>query len=169
MKLNIIAAHDEKYGIGKENKLPWYYKEDLLFFSRTTKYKNNNAIVMGSNTWKSLGSKPLKNRVNYVLSRKTEVGNSNGANFYRSVKNLMTHLEMSKYDEVWIIGGQSIYEYIITNYSEKIHKCVLTKVIGDYDCDTFFPIDLLIEKTTIRSYEKKYVNCGEINIFYYNK
>ena len=63
----MILAADEIGGIGFKNGLPWpKLKEDLHWFKQLTE---ENVVVMGSNTWKSLGvHAPLKHRHNYVIS-----------------------------------------------------------------------------------------------------
>src|SRR5688572_32196524 len=60
-----IAAVDRQGAIGKGGKLPWHYSADMKFFRETT---TGHAIVMGRKTWLTIG-KPLKNRLNIVLSR----------------------------------------------------------------------------------------------------
>ena len=70
--MNLIIACDINNGIGKENKLPWKIKEDLKYFRKVTTRTDfptqKNIVIMGWNTWKSIG-KPLKNRINIVMSR----------------------------------------------------------------------------------------------------
>ena len=67
MKLNIIVAIcKENRGIGLNNKLPWNYPEDLKYFSRITKGNGNNAIIMGRNTFESIG-KTLPKRTNIKI------------------------------------------------------------------------------------------------------
>ena len=34
--LSLIVAVDKNFGIGKDNKMPWHYKEDLLYFKKIT-------------------------------------------------------------------------------------------------------------------------------------
>lgn len=65
--ISMILAADTNGGIGKNNTMPWeHISEDMKHFQRTT---NNNVVVMGTNTWDSLGNiAPLKNRINYVIS-----------------------------------------------------------------------------------------------------
>ena len=46
-----------------------------------------------------------------------------------------------KYEDVWIIGGESIYKSFLE--LNLISECYITFVDNSYDCDTFFPIDLL--------------------------
>ena len=65
-KFEIIIALNEKNGIGLNNQIPWKCPEDLKFFKEMT---NNNIVIMGRKTWESLPNKPLKNRINIVLSR----------------------------------------------------------------------------------------------------
>ena len=68
MQYKIIVATCKNNGIGYCDTLPWNIKEDLRHFSKLTKGNGKNAIVMGKNTWESIGHKPLPNRDNFVLS-----------------------------------------------------------------------------------------------------
>ena len=62
-----ILNCDKEYGIGKKNGLLFQLKEDMRFFRETTR---NHVVAMGENTLLSFpGSKPLKNRINIVLSQ----------------------------------------------------------------------------------------------------
>ena len=62
--VSIIACIDSNYGIGKNNDIPWKLKPDLKYFKQMTL---NAVIIMGTNTWRSIGSKPLSNRINLVI------------------------------------------------------------------------------------------------------
>ena len=66
-----IVCINEINGIGFYGHLPWKSKKDMQYFKKKTIGKGNNAVVMGHNTFKSLGYKPLPNRKNYVLTRNT--------------------------------------------------------------------------------------------------
>ena len=68
MNYNIIVAICENNGIGYNNSLPWNIKEDLKIFSKLTKGNNNNAIIMGRNTFESLPNNFLPKRDNLILS-----------------------------------------------------------------------------------------------------
>lgn len=76
--MNIIAAVDANFGIGKNNSLPWHLKEEYQHFQRQTTLTKDpnrvNALVMGRRCWESIPQKfrPLKNRINIVLSRTME-------------------------------------------------------------------------------------------------
>ena len=134
MSINIIAAMARNRVIGINNKLPWYIPQDLKQFQKLTS-NNNSAIVMGRKTWESLPIKPLPNRRNYVLTKN---------NFHTTfpdglvLKDLDDIIHLKKiYNEVWIIGGQTIYEqYINKPYIDRIW---LTELEDNYIGDTFFP------------------------------
>jgi dihydrofolate reductase len=82
--MNIIAAVDKNFGIGKNNQLPWNLPKEYEHFVSLTTSTNEpgklNAVIMGRKCWESIPEKfrPLKGRVNIVLSRtmKPEVSNS---------------------------------------------------------------------------------------------
>jgi ribonuclease J len=64
--MKTIVAVDKKWGIGRKNDLLFNIPEDMKHFREITSGKT---VVMGLNTLRSFpGGKPLKNRVNIVLS-----------------------------------------------------------------------------------------------------
>ena len=130
-----IVAISKNYAIGKDGKLPWHYSADLKFFKETT---TGNAIVMGSNTWCSIGT-PLPNRLNIVLSRSGNVETPNNVIRMRLIDEVV---ELSKYldRDVFIIGGASIFK----SFSDVIEKWIVTSVPEDIDdADTFIPENFL--------------------------
>ncbi len=68
MELAIIVARAKNGVIGVNNTLPWHLPEDLKHFKNTTL---GYPIIMGRNTWVSLG-RPLPGRRNIVVSRNPE-------------------------------------------------------------------------------------------------
>ena len=69
MELAIIVARAKNGVIGVNNTLPWKLSEDLKHFKNTT---SGYPIIMGRNTWESLG-RPLPGRRNIVVSRNAEL------------------------------------------------------------------------------------------------
>ncbi|MBK8465604.1 MAG: dihydrofolate reductase [Chloracidobacterium sp.] len=137
-----IVAISKNHAIGKDGKLPWHYSADLKFFKETT---TGNAIVMGSNTWRSIG-KPLPNRLNVVLSR-SNVETPPDVMKLNSVEEVV---ELSKLliKDVFIIGGAQVYE----SFADVIEKWIVTFVPETVEgADTFMPKNFLdefeIEKT----------------------
>lgn len=140
MYFNIIAAVCNNNGIGKNNSLPWHYKEELRFFSKLTKGDGNNAIIMGMNTWNSIPKKPLPNRFNIVLTKNSDSHNNDSnknVRFLKSIDEVMNFCLMKNFDICWVIGGTSIYEqYIKLPYINYIFTSVIPE---NHDCDCFFP------------------------------
>lgn len=69
--LKVILATTRNLGIGKDNNLPWpRLKNDMKLFKKITCGKNENALIMGYNTFKSINEKPLSNRYNLVVTSK---------------------------------------------------------------------------------------------------
>ena len=65
--IRAIVHADKEWGIGKGNGMMFSLPKDMKFFRETTM---NHVVVMGGNTLRSFpNAKPLKNRVNIVLSR----------------------------------------------------------------------------------------------------
>jgi len=130
-----IVAIANNFAIGKAGKLPWHYSADLRFFKQTT---INHAVVMGFNTWKSIG-KSLPNRLNIVLSREANIENQPYVLLLRSKAEV---LALSKYlnCDLFVIGGAKTYE----NFSDAIEKWIVTEVpLTVKNADTFMPGDFL--------------------------
>lgn len=132
-----IVAIAQNFAIGKDGKLPWHYSADLKFFKETT---SNHAVVMGFQTWQSVG-KPLPKRLNVVLSRSQTLKNEKGVLLLRSKADV---LELSKYlnCDLFIIGGAKTYE----TFFDAIEQWIVTEVPETIqDADTFMPQDFLDE------------------------
>jgi dihydrofolate reductase len=67
--LALVAALTPRGVIGKDGSIPWHHPEDLKHFRRVTK---GHAVIMGRATYDSIG-KPLKERLNIVVSRNPEL------------------------------------------------------------------------------------------------
>ena len=135
--INIIAAISKNRVIGKNNLIPWHIPEDLKYFKQQTSGKKS-ALIMGSNTWKSLPTypEPLPNRVSWVVTKNNI--HSTRANIISDLENFEISRLKNIYDNIWICGGQSIYEHFIDkSYIDKIY---LTEIDFEIkDGDTFFP------------------------------
>lgn len=130
-----IVAVAQNYAIGKNGKLPWHYSADLKFFKQTTL---NHAVVMGFNTWKSIG-KPLPKRLNIVLSRKANIESQPNVLLLRSKEEFLALKQYLNCD-LFIIGGAKTYE----NFSDVIEKWIVTEVPKIIkDADTFMPENFL--------------------------
>ncbi|MDR1544192.1 MAG: dihydrofolate reductase [Prevotellaceae bacterium] len=128
MRISIIVAVADNGAIGKNNALLWHISDDLKRFKSLTE---NHSVIMGRKTYFSLPFRPLKNRRNIVVSNTLQ--KIDGA---ETVKSIQEAFELCNAEnEVFIIGGASIYEQTI-NIADKIY---LTKIYKNFDGDTFFP------------------------------
>jgi dihydrofolate reductase len=137
MKINLIVAKCLNNGIGFQNKIPWHHKADLKLFKQLTTNNCKNAVIMGRKTYESLPNKPLANRHNIVIS--TTISNQCNKNIsiFKNIQNGVHFAKLQNYEELWIIGGSSIYKYFLdTNLVDNLY---ITEINKEYKCDTFFP------------------------------
>jgi dihydrofolate reductase len=127
MILALIAAHDDNLLIGKDGDLPWHIPADLKYFMKKTK---GHPLVMGRRTWESIGSMPLKDRENIVISRS---GKWDNATVFKSLDAALESLKDK--DLVYIGGGSGIYMDTLPIAD----RLVLTHVHGSHEGDTYFP------------------------------
>lgn len=176
-ELNLIYCSNNNHIIGINNDLYIKIKEDLLYFKNmTSSPKKDNYIVMGYNTWLSIGEKPLPNRINIVITKNNANKITNDSVIiFSSFENLMVHRSnhnVESLPKMFVIGGAKLYEYVSTNYNEVINNIYHTHIIDDYDyvgaCK--FKMDLS-NFHKITSYKHngigKYYNGESKNIDYY--
>lgn len=107
--MKLIAAVDNDWNIGNKGGLLFSLPDDMKFFRSTTSGKT---VVMGRKTLESFpGSKPLKNRVNIVLSRSAH--EVDGAEFVASIDELLKKIDKFNSDDVYVIGGAQIYSLLL--------------------------------------------------------
>jgi dihydrofolate reductase len=160
--LTLILAATPSLGIGNGGGLPWpQLKKEMGFFARVTKRtspstsgnsaKRINAVLMGRKTWESIPPKfrPLKDRLNVVITsdpdafkgKLDKMTDVEGPMVCSSVLDALSALEkQDKVDRVFVIGGASIYETALELPQTK--RVLLTKIQKEYECDTFFPVNL---------------------------
>ena len=166
MDFNLIVAQQADRGIGKDNKIPWYVPEDLNYFSKITQENQDNrknVVVMGRKTWESipLTQRPLKNRVNIILSRTATNNNpidTPDTLFFQNMKDLFTYFrkqyQKQTLGKIFIIGGESIYNYFLENVG--VQTIYVTNIFTNYECDTYFP--------NLNKFKNYYQlsHCGEV-------
>lgn len=132
--------------IGSDNQLLWHLPRDLKHFKEIT---SGHPVIMGRKTFESIG-RPLPNRTNIVISRKTDWFQE-GVLIVGNIKEAIKFAK--KIDEnIFIIGGGNIYEQTM-DLTDKIE---VTLVKANLEADTFFPkIDEKIwQKTAEACFEK---------------
>lgn len=130
--MNLIAAVDQKWAIGKNNQLLVSIPADMKFFRETTLDK---VVVMGRKTLESFpGGQPLKKRVNIVMT-KDQNYQVKDAIVVHSLEELLEILKPYKEEDIYVIGGESIYRQLLP-YCKLAH---ITKIDHAYEADTYFP------------------------------
>lgn len=128
--MKAIFHADRNWGIGKANDLMFSLPKDMKFFRETTKGKT---VVMGLNTLRSFpNGKPLKNRVNIVLSPEDV---DEDVITVHGLKELFEEIKNYPADEVFVIGGASVYRELIPYCTEVL----VTKVDADGGAEVFAP------------------------------
>ncbi|KAI0215959.1 Viral dihydrofolate reductase [Lamellibrachia satsuma] len=119
---------------------------DMTFFKKitteTSQPDKQNAVIMGRKTWESIPEKfrPLQKRVNVILSRhpqKQPDGVYVAGSFDEAINMLTSVPLLHKVDKLFVIGGSSVYKTALQ--SLLCQRIYLTRVLGDFECDTFFP------------------------------
>lgn len=130
--MNLIVAVDKNWAIGCRNKLLVSIPEDMKFFRSETSGK---VVVMGRKTLESFpGGQPLKNRTNIVLTRNPNY-QVKGALVLHSVEEVLEELKKYPTEDVYIIGGDSIYKTFLP-YCDVAH---VTRIDHAYEADAYFP------------------------------
>lgn len=130
--MNLIVAVDANWGIGNQGELLVRIPNDHKHFREETTGK---VVVLGRKTLQTFPQGlPLKNRTNIILSTnpKYEVKD---ASVVHSVEELLEMLKQYKSEDVYIIGGESVYRELLP-YCDTAH---VTKIEHSYQADAFFP------------------------------
>lgn len=177
--ISCILAIDEENGIGKNGKLPWNIKADMEYFTNTTEasctYVATNVVIMGKNTWNSIPEKhrPLKNRINIVISTTLETTFNNLADIVTknphgttreivvkdilSAFSIISELEkLINIDEIFIIGGKQLYDMVFDNHHIITGNLHVTHIKGCFDTDVKVKFnDYFFNKVTTKE-----LSCG---------
>lgn len=181
MKIIGIACISNNKAIGKNNgELIYQMNYDIKHFQKTTLTTNDpnkkNAVVMGNKTYKSMG-KPLKNRINCVITNNCVIkSETEDLHYYNDILKCLIEIQSNENIEtIYIIGGATIYQFCFDHYlyDELIISYVHSPV--NKTGDVFFPnIDFYkyyIEKKSdfINVFDKKSQENQIYTIYYLKK
>lgn len=134
--LNMILAHTEDGGIGYKNTIPWKCSSDMSFFKNIT---TDKSVIMGYNTFASLGFKALPNRCNFLFSErkiKDQVS--------VPVLDLDEMLEVVSENsdrEYFVIGGTNTYEKFMPYVSKAYISTIDNSCVKEgQHIDTYMPV-----------------------------
>lgn len=151
MKIYHIVAHDESRVIGSDGEIPWSIPEDQQRFREITM---GHAVMMGRHTAENIG-RPLEGRFNIVLSSDSSFsydgddspsiekdesviweGEETGLMLVDGISRAFRAAEDEGYRELYVIGGQEVYERTLSDV-DVIRKTVVHREVDDGD--TFYP------------------------------
>ncbi len=126
--MNLIAAVDQNWAIGKDGDQLCYIPADLKRFQALT---TGHAVILGRKTLSTFpGGRPLKNRRNLILSRNAAFA-PEGAEVFSGMEDLLKAAP----PDAFVIGGESVYKALLP-YCDKAY---ITKIHKAWPADSFFP------------------------------
>ncbi|WP_367916564.1 dihydrofolate reductase [Leadbetterella sp. DM7] len=132
MDISVLVAVAKNGVIGKDNRLLWKLSDDLKLFKKRTL---GHVVIMGRKTFDSIG-RPLPGRINLVISRNPGL-QLEGATIASSMEEaLRLARTLTGKEEIFIIGGQQIYE-LAAPYATRLY---LTRVNTAPEGDAFFDL-----------------------------
>ena len=129
--ITIIAAIGSNNELGKDNDLIWHLPADLMRFKKVT---TGHAIIMGRNTFESIG-KPLPNRRSIIITRNTSY-TKEGCEVVHSLEDAINLIQDQEH--AFIIGGAQIYNESMNK--NLVDQLDITEVHQNFEADVFFPV-----------------------------
>lgn len=130
--MNLIVCVDSDWGIGRAGELLVDIPEDKQYFRRMT---IGGVVLGGRKTMESLpGKSPLADRHNLVLTTGQDYCFGD-ASVVHSVQEALGTLERYADEQIFIIGGESVYRAFLPYCS----RAYVTKVSSRLGADCFCP------------------------------
>jgi dihydrofolate reductase len=144
VEFDMVAAAEMSGGIGANGALPWRLPSDVAHLKKLTTETSvpgaRNAVIMGRVTWDTIPPRwrPLPGRFNVVVTRQIHLDLPEGAVLAGSLDQaLVAACEAGGVERIFVLGGGDIYRQAIQ--LDGCQHIYLTRVIGHFPCDTFFP------------------------------
>lgn len=126
--MKLVVAMDQKGRIGKDNDLPWNYKdfpEDMKHFKNLTK---GGTVIMGRKCFESMNG-PLPDRFNVVVSTQDIESEHENLIFVTDINSALRD-----YPDAVVIGGYSVYNR--ATISALPTELFVTLIEDDFEGDT---------------------------------
>jgi len=147
MKTTLLVAWAEESNrlIGSKNGLPWNFPQDLKLFKERTK---GQTVIFGLTTYENLPHKPLKGRVNIVVTPECASGTIkikndvyDGETQVVLAGGIKESIDFSRqyypYNKIFICGGASIYKQALEQ--DLVDEMLVSQIPGKYKGDICFP------------------------------
>ncbi|HET9850738.1 MAG TPA: dihydrofolate reductase [Candidatus Saccharimonadales bacterium] len=126
MILSLIVAAAENDVIGKDGQMPWRLPDESAYFRQTTL---GHPVITGRKNYEAMG-RPLPGRLNIVITRQAGYKAADGVEVVNSLESALALPEVKSADEVFIIGGQQIYEMAMAKADRLYLTIVHTTIAG---------------------------------------
>lgn len=146
--INLIWAMDENQLVGKDDKIPWHIKEDLVYFRNKVKGKT---VLMGDATYYSLKGYYKDKSLPYGKIYVATIDKDLRLDDATVINDLDSFLQAYE-DELWVCGGATIYKLSMP-YADNLY---ISFIKGKYEGNRYFPpipfekFDLKWEENTER-------------------
>lgn len=130
--LSLIVAYANNHVIGKDNKLPWHLKDDMVWFHEHIKGKN---LIMGRKTYQSLPKRLDCNKYIILTGNKYFNTDNKGDIVLHTVDDIMNYIKSDRGKEYVVIGGGEIYRQFIPY----VNRMYITEINKEFNGDTYFP------------------------------
>lgn len=130
MRISAIVAMAKNGAIGKAGEVPWYLPAELARFKEITM---GHPIIMGRSTHESIG-RALPGRTNIVITHNKKYSSAGCLTALSIDEALDLAKKSDGADEIFIIGGQSIYQQSMSI----LDRIYLTEVDSNIAGDKFF-------------------------------
>lgn len=160
----MISAVAENRVIGNKNTIPWHMPADFKYFKEATLGKS---IVMGLNTFNSIGGKPLPDRKNIILNNDLNYVPPETCFVAHSIEEALNIAEdgpstsSGQKQEVFVCGGASVYKQFLP----LAQKLYITEVHASPEGDTYFPEINKVEWNEVKREDHK---ADDKNVYDYS-
>lgn len=134
MNIKLIAALTDDRVIGNDGSIPWNIPGEQKHFRKETL---ESPVIMGRKTFENIVEKngePLEERLNIVLTNSENYPYENtvvARNKQAALEAAMDSVE----DQVFVAGGETVYEQFI----DEADEMVLTWIKQEHQGDSYFP------------------------------
>lgn len=194
--ITLIAAIDSCNGIAKGGRIPWTLPQDLRTFKDVTmggdgvggcgknasgmggrNGDSKNAVIMGRKTWDAIPNRGLRDRLNVIISKTLDEMEVHADNATQAPTQLVRSFEdalkvctaSDQIQHIFIAGGSQVYQTALERgFVDHVH---LTRIQGNYGCDTFLPPirgSRLIRDRQYKRYGSKEVEIEQSSFIYSN-
>lgn len=133
-----VVAVSQNQAIGKDNQLPWHISADLKHFKKLT---DGGIVIMGRKTFESMGSKPLPNRTNFVITTNLDYQTVfDNVIVCHNMDDALTQASSLAHgknlDTIWVIGGETVFADAML-FTDRIELTQVATVIEN--ATAFYP------------------------------